>query len=244
MRVSCFSGANAESFAGLLCFLGVVLYHDYMPRITNHDLTAAQERIARTLAGFEREGHPGFVADLLKKLRLAAESSLTPTLQKMQRNGFVEILAGGVQGRSRIVRLTAKCRRVLGIGGLPVLGKIAAGPLREALEDAEDFLDGNALLPHRDGDFLLRIAGDSMIGDGIVDGDLVLLRPSVEVQSGEIAAAYVGDGFEATLKHVHFLKDSVRLRASNPAYGDIIVPQREWRGVAGVYRGLVRHADK
>ena len=83
-----------------------------------------------------------------------------------------------------------------------------------------------------------------MIGDGIQTGDLVLLRPGVEVRDGEIAAAYVGDGYEATLKHVHPLKDSVRLRASNPAYPDLLIPKQEWRGVAGVYRGLVRHAGQ
>ena len=91
-----------------------------MPRPASQNLTAAQQRVARTLADFERAERPGFIADLLKALRLAAESSLTPTLQKMARNGFVEILCGGVRGRSRVVRLTAKGRHTLGIGGLPL----------------------------------------------------------------------------------------------------------------------------
>src|SRR4029077_294538 len=100
------------------------------------------------------------------------------------------------------------------------------------------------LLPHRAGDFLLRVRGESMIGDGILDGDLVLLRPNVDVQPGEIAAVHTGDSYESTLKHVHFEKEGVRLRASNPAYPDLLIPKPEWRGVAGVYRGLVRDAGK
>jgi repressor LexA len=207
-------------------------------------LTNAQERIARLLAGLERDARPAFVPDIVSGLGLAGESSLTPTLKIMERDGFVEIHGGGRQRAYRVVRLTKKGRQALGFGGLPVVGKITAGPLREALADAEDFLESATLLPHQAGDFLLRVTGDSMIGDGICNGDFVLLRPGVDVRPGEIAAAYVGDAFEATLKHVHFEKDGVVLRASNPAYADIAVPREEWRGVAGVYRGLVRHAEQ
>ena len=87
------------------------------------------------------------------------------------------------------------------------MGRIAAGLLHEALAQPEEFVDSAMLLPHQAGDFLLRVTGDSMIGDGIVEGDLVLLRPDQEVGWGEIAAAYVGDAFEATLKHCLFGKE-------------------------------------
>ena len=91
------------------------------------------------------------------------------------------------------------------------------GPLAEALAQPADFIAPRSLLPHRAGDFLLRVRGDSMIGDGIHDGDLVLLRPEVEVQPGEVAAVHTGDSYESTLKHVYFEQEGVRLRASNPA---------------------------
>jgi hypothetical protein len=90
-----------------------------------------------------------------------------------------------------------KCRLLLGVGGLPAVGKIAAGPLQEALAQPIDFIDSSALLPHQPGDFLLCVSGCSMIGDCIQNGDLVLLRSRVEVRGGEIvAAAYVGDAFD------------------------------------------------
>jgi repressor LexA len=214
-----------------------------MPNHSPAALSAAQRRIIEAVAGAEAKGLPPLVPDLVRQLGLAGESSVTPTLKILQRAGFIEIHGGGRQRAYRFLRLSKKGRQALGVGGLPVLGRIAAGPLREALEQPDDFFDADALLPHRKGDFLLRVAGDSMIGDGILDGDLVLLRPGAEVQAGEIAAAYVGDSFEATLKHVHFERNGVRLRASNPAYDDIVVPRRDWRGVAGVYRGLIRHAE-
>lgn len=220
----------------LSCFITMMTAH-------SQKLTSAQRRIVEAIAAAEARGVPPFVPDLVQQLGLAGESSITPTLKILQRDGFLEIHGGGSQRAYRLLRLTKKAKLVLGIGGLPVLGRIAAGPLSEALAQPDDYLDAHALLPHRKGDFLLRVAGDSMIGDGIHDADLVLLRPDTEVMPGEIAAAYVGDGFEATLKHVHFEKSGVRLRASNPAYSDILVPKQEWRGVAGVFRGLIRHVD-
>ena len=221
-------------------FRGVVLFHDGMSRPASQDLTAAQERVARTLADFERQERPGFVADLLKPLRLSAESSLTPTLQKMARNGFVEILGGGAQGRSRVVRLTPKGRHALGIGGLPLLGSIPAGPLSEAVAQAAEIIEPGALLPHKPGDFLLRVRGDSMIGDGILDGDLVLLRPGARVAHGAIAAVCVGDDREGTLKRVLFEGGRVRLRASNPVFKDVTVPAERVH-FAGLLKGVLRH---
>jgi repressor LexA len=204
-------------------------------------LTAAQRRIAQVVASGEAKGVPVFIPDLVRELGLAGESSVTPTLRIMKQRGFLQIFGGGRQRAYRVLRLTRQGREAIGAGGLPIVGRIAAGLLHEALAQPEEFVDSAMLLPHQAGDFLLRVTGDSMIGDGIVEGDLVLLRPDQEVGWGEIAAAYVGDAYEATLKHVFVEKSVVRLKASNPAYPDLVVPQSEWRGVAGVYRGLIRH---
>jgi repressor LexA len=207
-------------------------------------LTSAQLRIARAVAKFDREEMPAFVPDLVKALGLAAESSITPTLHIMERDGLLHVKGGGAKGRSRVVRLTVQGRYLAGLGGLPLLGSIMAGPLSEALADPDEILEDGSLLGARPGDFLLRVQGDSMTGDGILNGDKVLLRPGVEVRPGEIAAAYVGDAYETTLKHVHPERNGVRLRASNPTFQDIWVPGSAWRGVAGVFRGLIRHAGR
>jgi repressor LexA len=212
-----------------------------MSRPPLNALSAAQRRIARMMARFEKQERPPFVSDLVKALGLAAESSLTPTLRVMKRNRFIEILGGGAQGRSRLVRLTARGRLALGIGGLPLLGSIPAGPLREALAEPEEIIEPHQVLPARPNDFLLRVRGDSMTGDGIFEGDLVLLRPEVAVEPGEIAAVCVGDAHEGTLKRVFPEGAQVRLKAGNPEYADILVPASEVK-VAGVFRGLIRHA--
>ncbi len=202
-------------------------------------LTQKQARIARAVGVFEERGEPAFVPDLARALGLAGESSLAPTLRILEREGFATVRGGGSKGRTRVVRLTAQGRYAVALGGVPLLGAIPAGPLAEAIPEV--VLEEREILNVRPGDFLLRVTGDSMIGDGILDGDKVLIRPGIDVNRGEIAAVLVGDTHEATLKHV--IPDEaagvVVLRASNPFYVDVRVPVADLR-VAGVYRGLVR----
>jgi repressor LexA len=204
----------------------------------------------------EARGEPGFVSALVNVLGLKAESSLTQTLQRMERNGFLLLAGGGARGRQRLVQLSAKGRLQVksSSGGLalllPLLGRIPAGPLEEALEQEGQPVSVSELLRARAGDFLLEVKGDSMTGDGIFEGDKVLLRPQVQFESGEIAAVLVGADHEATLKRVHLLppphaphapqsSGEVILRASNPAYPDRRLPAEDIR-IAGVFRGLLR----
>ncbi len=204
-------------------------------------LSPVHRRIAQALLALEKRGEPGFVPELVRALGYAAESSLTATLRVMEREGLLAIKGGGARGRSRMVTLTPKGRFAIGAGGLPVLGSIPAGPLSEAVESADEVLEPAELLPWREGDFLLRVRGDSMEGDGILDGDLVLIRPDHEARPGEIAAVLIGDGYDATLKRLFFKGVNAILRASNPKYADLTVPAETVK-IAGVFRGLIRHA--
>lgn len=217
-----------------------MLFHDM-----ERDLTHPQKRILEAMAWFEDRQEPALVPDLLTRLKLAAESSLTPTLKILERKGLLQITGGGAKGRPRVLRLTEQGRYAIGVGGIPLLGSITAGPLSEALAEPEEILDRAAMLPWQPGDFLLRVKGDSMIGDGILDGDKVLLRPGLAPHAGEIAAVLVGEAYEATLKHFLPMPESghVKLRASNPGYRDIVVSADEVK-VAGVFRGLIRDGTR
>lgn len=172
---------------------------------------------------------------------LAGQSSVTPILEALRSKGYIEI-RGGIRGRQRVLTLTAKGKVQTQKPGLPLLGCITAGPLGEALQMADVFIDTlDLLLPYKSGDFLLKVSGDSMIGDGILDGDRVLIRPNVQVGNGEIAAVHVGDEYCATLKHIYFRPNSniIELRASNPKYAVIETAGEEVQ-IVGVFRGLVR----
>jgi len=136
---------------------------------------------------------------------------------------------------------------------LPILGAIPAGALQEVIAQEEvESVGVDEVLRSHAGDFLLRIKGDSMTGDGILDGDLVLLRPGVEARQGEIAAVIAsgaGGDCDATLKRIFWSAGGksvqpdqakeVLLRASNPAYADMVFPAESVR-IAGVFRGLIR----
>jgi len=223
----------------------IVKRDDVMARPRSSGLTPAHLRVLLAISRALTSGFPPSVAELADALNLAGVTSVMPTLRIMERNGFVTISGGGERGKRRSVNLTARGKAALSLGGLPVLGTVPAGPLTETLSQCETVIDEHELLPHRPGDFLLIVEGDSMTGDGIMPGDKVLLRPGVDVKDREIAAVQIGDDYRATLKHVQFGpgRSKLTLAASNPRYRPVIVPSAEVR-VAGVYRGLVRTAIK
>ncbi len=212
-----------------------------MSRPRTEDLTQVHKHILLELQRLVINNGVASVSDLATGLHLAGVSSIVPTLKVMERNGFVRILGGGTQGKRRVVVFTSKGRAAVGLGGIPMLGSIPAGALSEVLEHYEEIIDLSTALSHLPGDFLLVVNGHSMIGDGILPGDKVLLRPNVQVKNGEIAAVYFGEQYLTTLKHVCFeaSSETVILRASNEKYADIAIPGRELR-IAGVFRGLVR----
>ena len=118
---------------------------------------------------------------------------------------------------------------------VPIAGSIAAGAPIEAVEDAtESRIFPQEMVP--EGAFALRVKGDSMIDDHILDGDLVIVRPQDAVTDGEIAVALLEDG-SATLKRVFREKGRVRLQPANatmePFYADRVRIQGR---VVGVWR--------
>ncbi|HEY0841113.1 MAG TPA: transcriptional repressor LexA [Vulgatibacter sp.] len=126
---------------------------------------------------------------------------------------------------------------------IPVLGKVAAGAPILAAEnhDATMRIDPSLLgRGSKEGIFALRIQGDSMIGDGILDGDLVFVRSQATARKGEIVVAMI-EG-EATVKRFYPEGDRVRLQPSNPALAPIYVHGRDARAaqVIGVVVGVFR----
>jgi repressor LexA len=140
--------------------------------------------------------------------------------------------------------------------GLRIRGMIAAGnPLDLFDEGEEETLELDTLAsalpgkrpPHERAVYALRVRGDSMVDDGILDGDYVLIAPSPAVIHATIAVAVHdsanGERGAATLKWVFVYEDEVHLRPANAAYATRVVPReewdREWRvqgTLVGVYR--------
>ncbi|MDY5835792.1 MAG: S24 family peptidase [Eubacteriales bacterium] len=123
---------------------------------------------------------------------------------------------------------------------IPVLGTVAAGTPIFADEDLETYIDPE----DENADFALHVKGNSMIGDGINDNDVVYVRKQRVVAQGEIAVVLVED--EATLKHVYKTNSEVQLVASNPSFAPIVVREDDGKEISilgkvvGIYKSLER----
>ena len=123
---------------------------------------------------------------------------------------------------------------------LPLAGRIAAGSPLDAVEDREmvdiaDTLD----IGRAEGIFLLQVTGDSMVDEGIFDGDYVIVEPRATARNGETVVALLDDG-TATLKKFYREKNRVRLQPANSAMKPIYVRRVVVQGVVkGVVRSLV-----
>jgi repressor LexA len=118
---------------------------------------------------------------------------------------------------------------------IPVLGAIAAGRPIEAIElEGSEVTVPAAMAPP--GAYALRVRGQSMIEDHIMDGDLIVVVPAQKVENGEVAVALLDDG-TATLKRVYKEKDRIRLQPANSTMKPLFVRRVKIRGrVSGLLR--------
>ena len=191
-------------------------------------LSPAQHRVYERLRDHvARTGAPPAPAELARELGVHYVS-LKQHLSALNDKGYLTFESRG-RGRSPKLSLPAD------VTGVPVLGAIPAGPLAEAVADAEGYLPLSGLNGRA---FALRVRGDSM-ADLIQDGDVVLFEKRPPRRSGEICAVRVGDD-DVTLKYLDRL-DARRyaLRPHNAAYPVAEAPA-DGIEIEGVYAGLLR----
>ncbi len=137
------------------------------------------------------------------------------------------------EGRQLVITLKKDQRH-----GLPLLGKIAAGNLIDAISDANpEYIELDQLLYAAD--FALTVAGDSMIEEGILDGDVILCKSRAIATEGEIIVALI-DGNETTLKRISYRsKGVVTLIPANKNLMPIAYDPARIK-VQGIYVGLLR----
>jgi repressor LexA len=104
-----------------------------------------------------------------------------------------------------------------GIVYLPLVGKVAAGNPMLAQENISEYIPvSSSLFGAKKAGFALKVKGDSMTGDHILDGDIIIARSQNTADNGDIVVALIGD--EAVVKKIYRSKNKVELRSSNPAY--------------------------
>ena len=179
----------------------------------------------------EKTGYPPTVREIGKALGLHSPSTVHAHLSKLEKSG---VLRRDPSKPRAIEVLVDRAKRVIA-PGVPLVGQVAAGSPILAEENIEEMLEVPAMLGAESGDYGLRVRGDSMRDAGILEGDLVIVRPADEATNGEIVVALLGD--EATVKRYFREADAIRLQPENPDYEPIITREAEILGrVIGVFR--------
>ena len=204
--------------------------------MTDH-LTPRQREILDLIQRHIQEtGVPPTRAEIARALGFRSANAAEEHLRALARRGAIEL----TRGRSRGIRL-------IGVGGsdeggLPVIGRVAAGSPILAAEHVEDHhrLDPGLFRPRAD--YLLRVRGASMRDAGILDGDLLAVHATREAVNGQIVVARLGE--EVTVKrfrrHARWTH-RVQLLAENPDFAPIQLDLREQELVIeGVAVGVLR----
>jgi repressor LexA len=195
-------------------------------------LTRRQEEILSLIRErIETTGLPPTRAEIAHHFGFSSPNAAEAHLKVLAKKGVLEL----VPGMSRGIR-------VKGNGGLPLVGRVAAGSPILAQENIERHyqLDAAMFAPHAD--YLLKVRGMSMKDVGILDGDLLAVHRSVEARAGQIVVARIGD--EVTVKRFQKRGNTVRLLPENPDFEPIVVDlTRQELVIEGIAVGVIRNGN-
>ena len=177
--------------------------------------------------------YPPSVREIGEAVGLSSSSTVHNHLNQLERRGLIK----RDPSKSRTVQLVADAEiaeQRRNAVSVPIVGNVAAGSPILAEQNIEDHILLSSDLA-KDGYFLLRVRGDSMVNAGILNDDLVLVRPQHEAPNGSIVVALVeGD---ATVKRFERADGHVKLIAENPAYDPIVTTNVS---LVGQVRGVIR----
>jgi repressor LexA len=212
------------------------------------DLTKRQQEIFDFIKRYSaKNGYPPTVRDIGKAVGLASSSTVHAHLANLERLGLlrrdptkpraIELLdrmRGDVGGA---VGTVAENVRSLVRPGLPLVGQVAAGQPILAEENIEDYVQVPPIAGGEEGEYVLRVRGESMKDVGILEGDYVVVRPQETATDGEIVVALVGE--EATVKRFFREEDHVRLQPENASMEPIRSKDVRVLGrVVGLFRNV------
>jgi len=218
-----------------------------------HDLTDRQQAIYDFVRErIARDGLPPTWAEIARAFGFRQTRAAQKHLQALEAKGYLALLPGKARG----IRLTGlEAQAASGDAGalsrsaaparapqleLPILGRVAAGAPMGADAQVERHLIVDRTMFSPSPDYLLRVHGESMREDGILDGDLVAVRRTGDARDGQVVVARV-DG-EVTIKRLQLHRGGVRLLPRNPAFAPIEIAPGQDFAIEGVYCGLIREA--
>ena len=181
----------------------------------------------------DETGYPPTRADIAKELGFKSANASEEHLKALAKKGAIEM----IPGTSRGIKLPDNKS-----DGIPIVGRVAAGNPILAEEHIEDYCELPASFFKPAADYLLEVRGDSMIEIGILDGDLLAVHRTTNVQNGDIVVARIED--EVTVKRYRKgrSKHQVTLEPENKDYSVIEVDLRDQEfNIEGLGVGILRH---
>lgn len=175
-------------------------------------------------------GYPPTRADIARELGFKSANAAEEHLKALARKGAIEIIPGASRGI-----------RVPDTGGIPIIGRVAAGNPVLAAENIEDYCDLPPNFFKPSADYFLRVTGDSMIDIGIFDGDLLAVHSTPVAENGDVVVARIED--EVTVKRLRrgAEKYLLELLPENADYEPIRVDLREQAfAIEGLSVGVLR----
>ena len=211
------------------------------------ELTDRQRQLLEFIEDHLRiQGFPPSIREMADHMGIRSTNGVNDHLKALLKKGYIKKSQGL---KSRAISLLGRAKRASArrpeeqVVLVPILGRVAAGAPVLSDENFEGTISmGRSLLPSSRNLFALRVQGDSMIGKGIFDGDMVLVKSQPSADSGQIVVAMV-DG-ETTVKTLRRLKNHIRLEPANDQIEPIVIHRQDFAPtsilgvVTGVYRQL------
>lgn len=195
-------------------------------------LTPKQKAVYDYIVTFNQEhGYPPSQQEIAKAFGWSSLGTVQNYLVRLQREG---VLAKDWNARRGLKPLEPSGREA----ELPLVGRVAAGKPIEAIT-TPDTIDVPISMVGGGDNFVLKVQGDSMIGDGILDGDYVVVRKQSQANSGQTVVALI-DG-EATVKRLLQRGGQLELHPANPTMQPIIIAPDQDFHIEGIVVGVIRH---
>ena len=201
-------------------------------------LTRRQEEILNfIIENIREDGYPPTIAEIGGKFGIASTNGVNDHLLALEKKGYIER-----SSKARGIHVTGKA--AVGLynnesGMAPLLGRVAAGQPLLAEENIEDYVPVDASMAGPE-TYCLTVTSDSMIEDGILDGDIIIVDQRRQPRRNDVVVALVND--EATVKHFHRDGDTIELRPANAAMQPLRFHAREVQ-LQGVVVGLHRRLN-
>lgn len=189
-------------------------------------LTPRQKEVFDFVQSFLAEkGYPPTHAELMQHFRWKSPGTVQDLLKALVRRGYLQ----KDWKTANSLKITKN--------NLPLLGRVAAGrPLEYHI--ADEAMEVPSFILRKGGDFILQVEGDSMVDEGILDGDFVIIKKTNAAESGQIVVASLEGA--ATIKTFFNQNGRIELHSANPKYQPILVEANQDFRIEGTFCGLMR----